>query len=53
MVRQRPDGRFESAVTMDEQLKDRLENAVDNDPEASEAELLREGLRKELQNRES
>lgn len=51
MVRQRPDGLFETVATMPKELANELTEAVENDPEASEAQLVRKGLRRELQAR--
>ena len=49
VVHERPDGRYAVTSTVDEQLKEQIEEAVEANPELSEARLVRQGIRRELQ----
>lgn len=51
MVHNRPDGRQAVTATVPEKLAREVEEAVNSDPELTEARLVREGLRRELQQR--
>jgi len=48
MVQKHGDGWAVKAV-IDKRLKDRIENAVESNPELSEARLIREGVRDQLE----
>jgi hypothetical protein len=50
MVRQRTDGRYEITGTIPESLKEDVEDAKANNPELNDARLIRQGLRRELEN---
>lgn len=51
MVYQRPDGQIQTSATIPEELAIQVEEIVDENPEVSESELVRRGLRRELQAR--
>jgi len=49
MVYQREDGGYNISGSLPEQLAQRVETVVQNNPELSEGQLIREGLREALE----
>ncbi len=52
VYKRKQDGMFMIQAGISAQLAEQVEEAVENDPELSESQLVRQGLRRELQDLE-